>query len=72
MMGPLPDPIPSLVLEDLRQAAQYLEELAVAPDTRVQAAILARRHAARLWSASQAVERLMAAVEPMVSRERQR
>jgi hypothetical protein len=63
-MEPLPKQITPLVLEDLRQAAQYLEELADAPNTLGRDALLARRYAAKLWSASQAVERFF--------RERQR
>jgi hypothetical protein len=49
-------PIAKLLLEDLRGAASYLEELGDGPAA---TAAIAREHARRLWSASQAVERLI-------------
>jgi hypothetical protein len=67
----LPNPIASLVLEDLRRAACYLDELADEPNPTVNAAT-AHGHAVRLWSASQAVERLVVAVEQLVVMERSR
>lgn len=65
----LPNPIAALMLEDLRGAAYYLEQLVggVTMD-----AAVARRHALRLWSASQAVERLVVAVEQLIVQERSR
>jgi hypothetical protein len=66
MTGPiLPPPIPSFLLDDVREAAQYLEELGEAPDTRVRDIHMAHKHSRRLWSAAQAVERLLFAVEQM-------
>lgn len=65
----LPNPIASLMLEDLRLAADYLEQVGagvmIDPAT-------ARRHALRLWSASQGVERLLVAVEQLLVQERAR
>lgn len=66
MTGPiLPTPIPSLLLEDLREAAHYLEELGAAPETRPRDVHMARKHSLRLWSAAQAVERMLFAVEQL-------
>ena len=66
MTGPiLPSPIPSMLLEDLREAAQYLDELGDAPDTRPRDIHMTHKHARRLWSAAQAVERLLFAVEQL-------
>jgi hypothetical protein len=67
----LPNPIASLMLEDLRRAAVFLDELADAPNAPSYASI-AHAHAVRLWAASQAVERLAAAVEQIVIHERSR
>jgi hypothetical protein len=75
----LPSPIASLMLEDLRRAASYLDDLAarspeVVPSkqTRISDAGTARAHAMRLWSASQAVERLVIGIEQMLTLERSR
>ena len=69
----LPNPIAALMLEDLRRAAVYLEELGAAPADWARAnTATARAHATRLWSASQAVERLVIAVEQIVVLERSR
>jgi len=68
----LPNPIASLMLDDLRRAAIYLEELSDADDTRPRDQAAARQHAIRLWAASQAVERLVVAVEQIVVSERSR
>ena len=51
------------MLDDLRRAAVYLEEL---PDQD------ARQRAIRLWSAAQAVERMMVAIEQVIVAERSR
>jgi len=67
----LPNPIASLVLEDIRRAAVYLDELADEPHPPVNAAT-AHGHAVRLWSASQAVERIVIAVEQLIVNERSR
>jgi len=72
MTAPLPNPIASLVLEDLRAAAMYLETLGDAPNTVGRVALDARRHANRLWNASQAFERLVIAVEQLVVQDRSR
>jgi len=71
MAPTLPNPIASLMLEDLRRAALYLDELADEPSPPVNAAT-AHAHAVRLWSASQAVERLVVAVEQLIVNERSR
>jgi hypothetical protein len=65
----LPHPIAELLLEDLRRAALYLDELGAGP---ARDAATARNHATRLWAASQAVERLVVAVEGIVVQERAR
>jgi hypothetical protein len=71
MAPTLPHPIASLMLEDLRRAAYYLDGLADEPDARLDAA-LAHAHAVRLWAVSQAMERLVVAVEQLIVNERSR
>jgi hypothetical protein len=67
----IPNPIAALMLEDLRGAAAYLEEIgevnANGPIARE-----ARAHAIRLWAASQVVERLIVGVEQLIIQERSR
>jgi len=71
MAPTLPNPIASLMLEDLRRAALYLDELADEHHPPVHPAT-AHAHAVRLWAASQAVERLVIAVEQLIVNERSR
>lgn len=68
----LPNGIAPFVLEDLRRAALYLEELGDADTTNTRDQASARQHAVRLWAASQAVERLVVAVEQLILTERSR
>jgi hypothetical protein len=65
----LPNPIAALMLEDLRRAASYLDELAYALPPNTRASATAHQHAVRLWAASQAVERLVVAVEQIIVNE---
>ena len=62
----LPNPIASIVLQDVRRAALYLEELGDVDTTNTCEKAVARQHAVRLWAVSQAVERLVVAVEQMI------
>jgi hypothetical protein len=71
MAPTLPNPIAALMLEDLRRAALYLDELADEPHPPVNAGT-AHAHAVRLWAASQAVERLVVAVEQLIVAESSR
>lgn len=68
----LPNGIASFVLEDIRRAAFYLEELGDAETAPPRDQAAARQHATRLWAASQAVERLVVAVEQLILTERSR
>jgi hypothetical protein len=68
------DPIASLMLDDLRRAASFLDELAdeYADARRDQRSSDAHAHAVRLWSATQVVERLTIAVEQIIRGEQSR
>jgi hypothetical protein len=68
------NPIASLMLDDLRRAAAFLDELAAeyTDARRDQRSATAHAHAVRLWSATQAVERLTIAVENLIMVERSR
>jgi hypothetical protein len=71
-MAPLiPNPIAALMLDDLRRAAAYLEEIGEV-NKNGPIAMEARNHAMRLWAASQVVERLIVGVEQLIIQERSR
>jgi hypothetical protein len=58
-------PIARVMLDDLRRAAAYFDELGDV-ETPPLTPALARDHARRLWAASQMVERLVGIVELLV------
>jgi hypothetical protein len=58
-------PIARVMLDDLRRAAAYFDELGDV-ETPPLTPALARDHARRLWAASQMVERLVVAVEQAI------
>jgi hypothetical protein len=58
-------PVARVMLDDLRRAAAYFDELGDV-ETPPLTPALARDHARRLWAASQMVERLVVAVEQAI------
>jgi hypothetical protein len=60
-------PIATLMLEDLRAAARYLDQLTDEPPPHDRHA--AHIHAVRLWAAVDAVERLVIGIEALLVQE---